>query len=50
MCPDGVTNGLADTSGLFVLLTELLEELLDIELDEGKGDPETVLLSMEVGE
>jgi len=50
MCPDGVTNGLADTSGLLVLLTELLElaESLEVELVDGKGDSETVLLSITV--
>jgi hypothetical protein len=48
MCPDGVTNGLVDKIGLFVLLAELLElvESLEVELIEGKGDPDTVLLSI----
>jgi hypothetical protein len=50
MRPDEVTNGLADTNGVLVLLTELLElvESLEVELVDAKGDPETVLLLITV--
>jgi hypothetical protein len=52
MCPDGVTSGLVDINGVLVLLTELLEllESLDVELDDGKGDSETVLLTIAEGD
>jgi len=42
--PECVTYVVADNSGVFVLLIKPLVELEDVELDEGKGDPETVLL------
>ena len=50
MRPDEVTNGLADTNAVLVLLTELLElvESLEVELVDGKGEPETVLLLITV--
>ena len=43
--PDGVTYRLTDIDGVFVVLIEPLVDPFNVELYDGNGDPETVLVN-----